>query len=360
MMDMKKILDNKTILVTGGTGSFGHHVVERILAESSPKEVRIFSRDEKKQYDMRNLFKNDNISFIIGDVRDSRSINAAMGEVDYVFHAAALKQVPSCEFFPLEAVKTNILGATNVLDAAESAGVTKVVVLSTDKAVYPINAMGMTKALMEKQMIAKARSTRSDTVFCGVRYGNVMYSRGSVIPLFVDQIQRNLPLTITNPDMTRFLLPLPIAIDLVFFAMANGENGDMLVRKSPAATVDNMAQAIIDIFESDVGIKVIGTREGEKLHETLVTKEELMRAENHKDYYRIGNLGEMDYKRYFTEGINAPIPDEGYTSANTDRLTLEQTKNLMLSLREIRAAYSAMQTDKHSPIALDGKQDVAI
>ena len=271
-----------------------------------------------------------------------------------------MKQVPSCEFFPLEAVKTNVLGASNVLDAAESAGVTKVVVLSTDKAVYPINAMGMTKALMEKQMIAKARSTRSDTIFCGVRYGNVMYSRGSVIPLFVDQVHQNHPLSITNPNMTRFLLPLPIAIDLVFFAMANGESGDILVRKSPAATVDNMAQAIIDIFESDVGIKVIGTREGEKLHETLVTKEELMRAENHKDYYRIGNLGEMDYKRYFTEGTNVPIPDEGYTSANTDRLTLEQTKKLMLSLREIREAYSTMRTDKQSPIALDWKQDVAI
>lgn len=359
-MDTKKILDDKTILVTGGTGSFGHHVVERILSEACPKEVRIFSRDEKKQYDMRNHFKNDNVSFIIGDVRDSGSVNAAMGDVDYVFHAAALKQVPSCEFFPLEAVKTNILGASNVLDAAESAGVRKVVVLSTDKAVYPINAMGMTKALMEKQMIAKARSTRSNTVFCGVRYGNVMYSRGSVLPLFVDQIQRNLPLTITNPDMTRFLLPLPIAIDLVFFAMANGENGDMLVRKSPAATVKDMAQAMLEIFESDVGIKVIGTREGEKLHETLVTREELMRAENNKDYYRIGNLGEMNYERYFTEGMNSSIPAEGYTSANTERLTLEQTKHLMLSLREIRATCAMIHTDGPSSVRLDGKEDVVI
>lgn len=335
-MDTSHILNNKTILVTGGTGSFGHQVVERIFAESDPKEVIIFSRDEKKQFDMRNQFQNSKISFIIGDVRDRDSVNKVMKGVDYVFHAAALKQVPSCEFFPFEAVKTNIIGASNVLDAAEEAGVEKVVVLSTDKAVYPINAMGMTKALMEKLMLAKARSTKSDTVFCGVRYGNVMYSRGSVLPLFVDQIRHNRPLTITEPNMTRFLLPLPVAIDLVLFAMANGKNGDILIRKSPAATVTHMAQAMIDIFSSDVGVEVIGIREGEKLHETLVTQEDLMKAEEYKNYYRIRNLEKIDYGKYFTEGKEVLVPKEGYTSANTQRLSLKETKKLIFCLKEIK------------------------
>ena len=357
-MDIKGILDNKTILVTGGTGSFGHQVVERVFAESYPKEVIVFSRDEKKQFDMRNQFQNPKLSFRIGDVRDADSVRKAMKGVDFVFHAATLKQVPSCEFFPLEAVKTNILGASNVLDAAEEANVEKVVVLSTDKAVYPINAMGMTKALMEKLMLAKARSTRSDTIFCGVRYGNVMYSRGSVLPLFADLIRQHRPLTITDPEMTRFLLPLPIAIDLVLFTMAHGENGDIFVRKSPAATVEHMAQAMLEIFESDVGINVIGIREGEKMHETLVTQEELLKAEEYKNYYCIRNLGEVDYDKYFTEGKDAPIPREGYTSANTRRLTLEETKQLILSLKEIQEEPALEHADKSSLGLVKEKQDV--
>ena len=357
-MDVKRILENKTILVTGGTGSFGHQVIERVLTESNPKEVIIFSRDEKKQFDMRNQFQNPKLSFRIGDVRDRDSVRKAMKCVDFVFHAAALKQIPSCEFFPLEAVKTNILGASNVLDAAEEAGVEKVIVLSTDKAVYPINAMGMTKALMEKLMLAKARSTRSDTVFCGVRYGNVMYSRGSVLPLFANQIRHHHPLTITDPDMTRFLLPLPIAIDLVLFAIAHGKNGDIFIRKSPAATVEHTAQAMLDLFESDMGIDVIGTREGEKRHETLVTREELLKAEEYENYYCIRNLGEIDYEKFFTEGKDAPIPGEGYTSSNTRRLTLEETKQLILSLKEIQEELAREHADASTLTPVKEGQEV--
>lgn len=358
-MEISHFLDNETILVTGGTGSFGHQVVERILAESNPKEVIVFSRDEKKQYDMRNHFQNPKLTFVIGDVRDKDSVRKAMKGVDYVFHAAALKQVPSCEFFPFEAVKTNVLGASNVLDAAEENNVKKVVVLSTDKAVYPINAMGMTKALMEKLMLAKARSTRSDTIFCGVRYGNVMYSRGSVLPLFADQIRNHRPLTITEPSMTRFLLPLPIAVDLVFFALSHGENGDIFVRKSPAATVEDTARAMLDIFGSDVGIDVIGIREGEKMHETLVTQEELMKAEEYKNYYAVRNLEKIDYDKYFTEGTEVPIPKEGYTSANTQRLSLEETKQLILTLKEIQEELVLKRHGGESLAALKESQDVA-
>lgn len=330
-------LNDKRVLITGGTGSFGNEVVGKLLMECKPKEIIIFSRDEKKQFDMRNkLHSHHNINFIIGDVRDKESVSKVMKGVDYLFHAAALKQVPTCEFFPLEAVKTNILGTSNVLDAAEENHIKKVVVLSTDKAVYPINAMGMSKALLEKLMLAKARSSNSGTVFCGVRYGNVMFSRGSVIPLFLEQIQNERPITITDPQMTRYLLPLPEAIDLVLFALGNGENGDILVRKSPASTVKNLAEAMKQIFKYKNGIKNIGIREGEKLHETLVTREELMKAESYENYYRIKNLSRIDYDKFFIKGKNIKLPPEGYTSENTKRLNLSETKKLILSIKEIQ------------------------
>jgi UDP-N-acetylglucosamine 4,6-dehydratase len=337
-MVAKSALDGATILITGGTGSFGNHVVERLIEDYNPRSIIILSRDEKKQYDMRNSFRNPLLKFYIGDTRDRIKVFDVMKGVDYVFHAAALKQVPTCEFFPYEAVRTNIEGAFNVLDAAEANGVKKVVVLSTDKAVYPINAMGMTKALMEKLMLAKAREASSHTVFCGVRYGNVMYSRGSVLPLFVQQIQENKSLTVTHPDMTRYLLPLPVAIDLVLFALENGENGDLLVRKSPASTVRDVALAVADIFGREADIREIGIREGEKMHETLVTREELMKSEEYTDYYRIRNLVSIDYDKFFTEGRHNHFPKEGYTSENTQRLNLAETRELILSLREIQAA----------------------
>ncbi len=327
----------KSILITGGTGSFGNTMVEKLLAETDVERVVIFSRDEKKQYDMRNRFNRDpRLIFVIGDVRDSERVFYAMQDVEYVFHAAALKQVPSCEFFPYEATKTNIMGAENVLLAAEAKGIKKVVILSTDKAVYPINAMGMTKAVMEKLMLAKARTSSSSTIFCGVRYGNVMYSRGSVLPLFVQQMKEDKSLTVTNPDMTRYLLPLPVAIDLVLYALAEGENGDILVRKSAAATMKDTAQAMKEIFNYAGEIKVIGIREGEKLHETLVTQEELLKSDSYDHYYRIKNLSTIDYDKYFIEGKITDFPKEGYTSENTDRLTLQETKDLILSLREIK------------------------
>jgi UDP-glucose 4-epimerase len=336
-MSIEKLMDNQRILVTGGTGSFGNHFVDRILATCKPKEIIIFSRDEKKQHDMRVRLHNDpRVSFYIGDVRDRNSIYRAMKGIDYVFHAAALKHVPSCEFFPFEAVQTNVIGANNVLDAAEECNVKKIVVLSTDKAVYPINAMGISKAMMEKLMLAKARAAKSHTVFCGVRYGNVMYSRGSILPLFIEQFRLKRPLTVTNPNMTRYLLPLPEAIELVLFAMEFGQTGDVLVRKSPASTVRDIAQSMIEIFNSNLKIDVIGIREGEKLHETLVTREELMKAEDHGNYYRVKNLSTVDYERFFSEGSENRIPEEGYTSENTVRLTLKETKDLILSLNEIK------------------------
>jgi len=332
------MLDDSVVLITGGTGSFGNALVERLLQDAKPQRIIIYSRDEKKQYDMRKKFNHPALQFIIGDVRDRDSVYKTMKGVDYVFHAAALKQVPNCEFFPLEAVKTNILGSQNVLDAAEDNGVKKVVVLSTDKAVYPINAMGISKAMLEKLTLAKARVSRCSTIFCGVRYGNVMYSRGSVLPLFVEQIRRGSPLTITHPDMTRFLLPLPTAIDLVLFALEHGQSGDVFVRKSPASTVLDMAESILEIFNSRVGVKIIGIREGEKMHETLVTQEDLMRAEDFENYYRIKNIEKLDYERYFSEGTVNHFPKDGYTSANTRRLDREDTKALILSLREIQEA----------------------
>jgi UDP-N-acetylglucosamine 4,6-dehydratase len=334
-------LNNKIILITGGTGSFGNDTVETILANCHPKEIRIFSRDEKKQFDMRNKLNSDVLKFLIGDVRDKDSVSKAMRDVDFVFHAAALKQVPTCEFFPMEAVKTNILGTNNVLDAAEEEGVKKAVVLSTDKAVYPINAMGMTKALLEKVMLSKARNANGNsgkTVFCGVRYGNVLYSRGSVLPLFVEQIKQKKKLTITNPDMTRFLLPLPLAVGLVLYALEKGENGDIFIRKSPASTMGTLAQAMIELFNYSKGVAVIGVREGEKAHETLVTREELSKAEDCVEYYKIQNFKKLDYNKFFSEGRAVELPKDGYTSENTTRLSLKETKDLLLSLKEIQVA----------------------
>jgi UDP-N-acetylglucosamine 4,6-dehydratase/5-epimerase len=337
---MKKtnIFNNSRLLVTGGTGSFGYNFIDKVLKDFKPKEIRVLSRDEKKQYDMRNHFRNPILNFIIGDVRERETVFKAMKDINYVFNAAALKQVPACEFFPIEAVKTNILGAHNVLDASEESGVKKVVILSTDKAVHPINAMGMTKALMEKLMLSKARATTSKTVFCGVRYGNVMYSRGSVIPLFVNLIKQNKPLTITEPEMTRFLLPLPTAIDLVIFALEKGGMGDVLVRKSPASTMLTLAEAMIKIFNFKKGYKIVGIREGEKIHETLVTKEEMIRAEEFKDYYSIKNLASVDYDKFYVKGSKIKIPDDDYTSANTKRLNLKETLELLLSLKDIKNA----------------------
>jgi len=330
------MLNDKTVLITGGTGSFGNQVLERILELYTPRKVIIYSRDELKQHEMRTRLHSPIVDFWIGDVRDRQSVLSVMKNVDYVFHAAALKQVPSCEFFPMEAVMTNVVGTHNVLDAAEEQGVRKVVVLSTDKAVYPINAMGLTKALVEKLMLAKARTSISSTVFCGVRYGNVMYSRGSVLPLFVNQIRNHQPVTLTSADMTRFLLPLPTAIDLVFFALENGKNGDILVRKSPAATMGVLAAALIEVLKSKSGTKIIGISEGEKLHETLVTKEDLLRSESFPEYFRIKNLENLDYEKYFTEGKINNLPKEDYTSQNARRLDIGEVKDLLLGLREIQ------------------------
>ena len=330
------MIDEKKILVTGGTGSFGYTIVKALLENYNPKEIVIFSRDEKKQFDMRNNINNSRLKFVIGDVRDNDSVLSAMKDINIVFHAAALKQVPACEFFPMEAVKTNIIGTNNILCAAESFNIEKVVVLSTDKAVYPINVMGTTKSLLEKLMLSKARDSSSSTIFCGVRYGNVMYSRGSVLPFFLNQLKSGKDLTVTNPEMTRFLLPLPKAIDLVIHALKNGENGDILVRKSPASTVDNLAKSMIEIFNSNAKIKVVGIRDGEKMHETLVSQEELLLCEDQKDYFRIKNLGSIDYDKYFVKGNKLDIEKKGYTSDNTTRLNFDDTKKLILSLPEIQ------------------------
>mgnify|MGYP000866864585 FL=1 len=329
--------NGKCLLITGGTGSFGNAVLRRFL-DTDIREIRIFSRDEKKQDDMRQFYKNPKIKYFIGDVRDRRSIDTAMKGVDYVFHAAALKQVPSCEFFPAEAVRTNVLGCENVLDSAQFHHVKKVIVLSTDKAVYPINAMGMTKALSEKVMVAKSRNLNgSGTVFCGTRYGNVMASRGSVIPLFVSQIKAGLPITVTDPNMTRFMMSLESAVDLVLFAFENGENGDIFVKKSPATTIDTLARAIRELYKSESEIKLIGSRHGEKLYETLVNREEMVKAIDMDNFYRIpADNRDLNYNKYFTEGTEAVSQIEEYHSHNTRRLNLDETKELLLSLRFIR------------------------
>lgn len=328
---------NKILLITGGTGSFGNAVLKRFL-NTEIKEIRIFSRDEKKQDDMRIFYKNEKIKYFIGDVRNKRGLDSAMRGVDYVFQAAALKQVPSCEFFPMEAVKTNVIGCENVIDAAVENGVKRVIVLSTDKAVYPINAMGMSKALSEKIMVAKSRNLNcSTTILSGTRYGNVMASRGSVIPLFIEQIKSGKPLTITDPNMTRFMMTLGDAVDLVLFAFQNGQQGDLFVQKSPASTIEVLAKALIELYKADSEIKIIGTRHGEKLYETLVNREEMTKAESLENYYRIpADTRDLNYNVYFNEGESKVSAAQEYTSHNTYRLNVEETKKLLLKLDLIR------------------------
>ena len=329
----ESIFKDKTLMITGGTGSFGNAVLNRFLM-TDIKEIRIFSRDEKKQEDMRIKYKNDKIKFYIGDVRDYRSIDDAMDGVDYVFHAAALKQVPSCEFFPVQAVKTNILGTENVLEAAINHKVKKVIVLSTDKAAYPINAMGMSKALMEKVAVAKGREvSENGTIICRTRYGNVMASRGSVIPLFCEQIKEGKPLTITNGEMTRFMMTLEDAVDLVIYAFEHGKQGDLFVQKAPAATINTLAQAIKELKHSEAPINCIGTRHGEKLYEVLVTKEEMINAIDMGNYYRIpADNRNLNYQKYENAG-NADLEKiTEYNSHNTERLDVEGMKKLLLKL----------------------------
>lgn len=331
------MFNDKILLITGGTGSFGNAVLNRFL-DTDISEIRIFSRDEKKQDDMRRQLNNDKVKFYIGDVRDRRSIDFAMHGVDYVFHAAALKQVPSCEFFPMEAVRTNVMGTENVLDSAVYHGVKKVICLSTDKAVYPINAMGISKAMMEKVMVAKSRNVPGDrTVICGTRYGNVMASRGSVIPLFVDQIRSGSPLTLTDPNMTRFLMSLEDAVDLVIYAFENAVPGDIFVQKAPASTIADLAQAVKEIFGADNEIKIIGTRHGEKLYETLLTREEMVPAEDCGNYYRIpADTRDLNYNKFFTEGEQEINYGWEYNSHNTTRLDVEGVKDLLLKLEYIQ------------------------
>lgn len=325
--------ENKTLLITGGTGSFGNAVLKKFLI-SDLKEIRIFSRDEKKQDDMRKKYNNPKMKFYIGDVRDYNSIYDAMEGVDFVFNAAALKQVPSCEFFPMEAVKTNIIGTNNVLDAAISRKVKKVICLSTDKAAYPINAMGMSKALMEKTAVAKGRNLKEgDTIICLTRYGNVMASRGSVIPLFVEQIKKNMPITVTNPNMTRFMMTLEDAVDLVLYAFENGQQGDLFVQKAPASTISILAQAIKEKLRADNKIESIGARHGEKLFEVLVTKEEMLKAVDMGNYYKIPPDGrDLNYNQYVSEGNPELQEAEEYNSHNTKRLDIEEMKDLLSKL----------------------------
>lgn len=331
------MFNSKILLITGGTGSFGNAVLRRFL-HTDIKEIRVFSRDEKKQEDMRIELKNDKVKFYIGDVRNLDSLDSAMRGVDYVFHAAALKQVPSCEFYPMEAVRTNVLGAENVLNAAIANNVRRTIVLSTDKAVYPINAMGMSKALMEKLMVAKSRFVDENaTKLCGTRYGNVMASRGSVIPLFVKQIKEGQPLTITDPNMTRFLMSLEDAVDLVIYAFNNARQGDIFVQKAPASTILDLVIAIKELFSAANEIKIIGTRHGEKLYETLLTREELVKAQDLGGYYRIvPDDRDLNYDKYFTEGQEQVALTEDYNSHNTQRLTLPEIKEKLLALDYIQ------------------------
>lgn len=331
------MFEKSSIIITGGTGSFGNAVLNRFL-NTEVYEIRIFSRDEKKQDDMRKLYNNPKIKFHLGDVRDYDSIANAMAGVDFVFHAAALKQVPSCEFFPIQAVKTNILGAENVLRAAIEARVKKVIVLSTDKAVYPINAMGMSKAIMEKVMVAYSRQQKEHgTVLCGTRYGNVMASRGSVIPLFIEQIKAGKPITITDPSMTRYLMSLEEAVELVVYAYQNGIQGDIFVQKSPASTIGDLAQALVELFDSKTEIRIIGTRHGEKKHETLVNREEMAKAVDLPGYYRIpADVRDLNYGKYFENGEAKVSEVEDYTSENTRRLSVHEVKEKLLSLQYVR------------------------
>lgn len=338
------IFNGKTLFISGGTGSFGNAVLDRFLS-TDIGEIRIFSRDEKKQDDMRKMYKNDRIKFYIGDVRDIASVKNALYGVDYIFHAAALKQVPSCEFFPLEAVKTNVLGTDNILTSAIDLGIKRIICLSTDKAAYPINAMGISKAMMEKVIIAKARTVSADrtTIAC-TRYGNVMCSRGSVIPLFIDQIKNQRPLTITNPNMTRFLMSLEDAVELVIYAFQNAAPGDLFIQKAPACTIAILAQAIIELFNSDAKVKKIGTRHGEKLYETLMTTEEKVKCVDEGQYFRVPvDKRDLNYEKYFEEGNTAVEMVEPYTSHNTRRLNVEQVKEILLTLSYVRNELEAWQ-----------------
>jgi len=328
------MFNNKVLLITGGTGSFGNAVLKRFL-NTNIKEIRIFSRDEKKQDDMRHQFQDPKVKFYIGDVRDKRSVDGAMVGVDYVFHAAALKQVPSCEFFPVQAVKTNVLGTENVLDSAIQYGVKNVVVLSTDKACYPINAMGISKAMMEKVAIAKGRTLGENgaTTICCTRYGNVMGSRGSVIPLWAEQMKQGHEITITDPKMTRFMMTLDDAVELVLYAFLHGKNGDLFVQKAPAATLEILAESLVELYKSASKIRIIGTRHGEKLYETLVTREEMAKARDMGNYYRIPcDARDLNYDKYFIEGEEKISSFEDYHSHNTNRLDKTEMKNLLLKL----------------------------
>ena len=333
---------DKVLMITGGTGSFGNTVLKRFLS-TDVREIRIFSRDEKKQEDMRIALNNSKLKFYIGDVRDYDSVYQGMRGVDYVFHAAALKQVPSCEFYPMEAVRTNVIGTENVLNAATANGVKRVVVLSTDKAVYPINAMGISKAMAEKVMVAKARMQQEgDTVFCATRYGNVMASRGSVIPLFVSQIKDGMPLTVTDPNMTRFLMSLEDSVDLVLYAYEHGRQGDIFVQKAPASTVADLAQAITELFSGKDETRIIGTRHGEKLYESLISREEMAQAQDRGGYYRIpSDNRDLNYAKFFSEGEEKISHLNDYTSHNTNRLNVEQIKALLLQLDYIKEELNA-------------------
>jgi UDP-glucose 4-epimerase len=335
---------NKTLMITGGTGSFGNAVLKRFLT-TQVAEIRIFSRDEKKQEDMRIALNNNKLRFHIGDVREYTSVSQAMRGVDYVFHAAALKQVPSCEFYPMEAIHTNVIGTENVLNAAIANGVKRVVVLSTDKAVYPINAMGISKAMAEKVMVAKSRMQgKNDTVFCATRYGNVMASRGSVIPLFVSQIKSRKPLTVTDPNMTRFLMSLEDSVDLVLYAYEHGQQGDIFVQKAASSSVADLAQALRELFLSDSEIRIIGTRHGEKLYESLISREEMAHAVDMGGYYRIpADNRDLNYAKYFSEGEEEISRLDDYTSHNTQRMTVELVKQLLLKLDYIKEELSVKE-----------------
>ena len=334
----------KTLLITGGTGSFGNAVLQRFL-ETDIKEIRIFSRDEKKQDDMRKLYHNDKLKFYLGDVRDIASVQNAMHGVNYIFHAAALKQVPSCEFFPLEAVKTNVLGTDNVLTCAIQEGVKKVICLSTDKAAYPVNAMGTSKAMMEKVFVAKARTVKEEkTMICGTRYGNVMCSRGSVIPLFIEQIRAGQPITITEPKMTRYIMSLEEAVDLVLFAFENAKSGDIMVQKAPACTIEVLAQAVRELFHAeDTEVRIIGIRHGEKMYETLLTKEEYVKAIDMDEFYRVpADQRDLNYDKYFVDGDSKMAFTDEYTSDNTIRLDVAQVKEKLLQLSYVQEQLKEM------------------
>jgi UDP-N-acetylglucosamine 4,6-dehydratase len=347
MTVMDDMFKDKTLLITGGTGSFGHAVLDRFLS-TEIREIRIFSRDEKKQDDMRTQYHSDKVKFYIGDVRDINSVKNAMHGVDYVFHAAALKQVPSCEFFPLEAVKTNVFGTDNVLSASISYGVKKVICLSTDKAAYPINAMGTSKAMMEKVVVAKSRTVSPDrTSICCTRYGNVMASRGSVIPRFVEQIKAGHPLTVTEPSMTRFIMSLEEAVELVLFAFENAESGDIMVQKAPACTIGVLAQAVKELFKSNAETQIIGIRHGEKMYETLLTEEESANAQDMGNFFRVPcDKRDLNYEKYFDQGSKEISPIKEFNSENTTLLNIEEVKQKLLSLKYIQDELTAMENRK--------------